>query len=232
MKKALLGTKMKQESSMTDWSNAVMNLPLIATVLVKNNQDTVYSCLLKSSKLFDAIIVVLDGSNDGSLLEIDRFIRRENVKHVHIFDLSSHNPWPQFEENDEFVNYARSQEKCFSLAKSLEQTGIWVSLCADVLLDDHSRDVIVDRVRQWAHPEFNHEIFSTNDQSVENTQLDHKSGLVIAAWLKSILWIGPETYKSGLSLYLRQHDKILMTMIDKNQKLQKIGNRISQRGAI
>jgi len=218
---------MKQESSMSDWSNEFMNMPLIATVLVKNNQDTVYSCLLKASKMFDAIIVVLDGSNDGSLQEIDRFIRRENVKHVHVFDLTSQNPWPQVEVNEGYVNYARSQEKCFSLAKSLIQTGIWVSLCADVILDDNCRNIIIDRLSRWTQPEVNHEVFTASDTS----KFDYNVGLIVLTWIKSSLLIGPESYKSGLSLYLRQHDKILMTMIDKNQKLQKIGRRIDQRGA-
>jgi len=206
-------------------NNNIEKYPLIATLAVGNNEDTVYQSLLRSSKIFDAVLVVLDGSTDKSMLEIDRFIRRENPKNVHIFDLTSSDPWPQIKENYDFLDYARTQSKCLSLAKSLIKDGIWISFYADILIDENARSLILSKVKNWSNPDLNHEVFLTESIVDKNNKLQHKS-IVSVMPLSSKLFIGPETYKTGFSLYLVNQGNLLMTMLDRDQTFSSIGSKI------
>ena len=131
-----------------------------------NNSWTVFACLQQAVKQFDLVLVIDDGSTDGTLLEVDRFIRRERPRNVHVFDLSWFDPMPSLvapkREGMEPTSKTQSKAKfkAHALAKQVAPSAVWTSIEADVILHDDARARIVDRVSRWDEPESDCEFFN------------------------------------------------------------------------
>jgi len=149
------------------WQEYVRSTPWVATVQTYNNDWTVYACLQQACKQFEHVIVVDDGSTDNTMLEIDRFVRREKPNSLHIFDLSSMDPWPELEapkrEWDNTVTnktQSKAKFKTYSLAKQLCPQFVWVSIESDVIISDYARARMIERVSNWQDPETDCEFFN------------------------------------------------------------------------
>jgi len=148
------------------WEEFIKATPWVVTLQTFNNDWTVYASLQQACKQFDIVLVCDDGSTDNTLLEIDRFIRREKPKNLHIFDLSSIDPFPdmEFPKREGMIptkkTQAKSKFKAFSLAKQLVPNGIWISIESDVILSDSVRLRMHDRVKSWPDPYTDCEFFN------------------------------------------------------------------------
>ena len=151
---------------MMTWKEFAKSTPWIATIQTYNNDWTIYACLQQAQKQFDAILVVDDGSTDNTMLEVDRFIRREKPNNVFIFDLSSQDPWPQLtapkREGMEVVKKTQSKAKfnTFSLAKKVCPQGIWVSIESDTIIFNDAKTRMLERVSQWNDPNTDCDFFN------------------------------------------------------------------------
>jgi glycosyltransferase involved in cell wall biosynthesis len=152
---------------MTTWKEFSKSAPWVATVQTYNNDWTVYACLQQACKQFDIILVVDDGSNDKTMLEVDRFIRREKPNNLHCFDLSSFDPWPDLkapkrEWMKEVTNKTQSKSKfkAHNIAKQFCPQGLWVSLESDVIVCNDARQRMQKRISEWEDPHNDCEFFN------------------------------------------------------------------------
>jgi glycosyltransferase involved in cell wall biosynthesis len=150
-----------------NWETFSKSTPWIATIQTYNNDWTIYACLQQACKQFEHVVIVDDGSNDKTMLEIDRFIRREKPKSLHVFDVSSLDPWPELKApKREWMSevtsktQSKSKFKTYTVAKQLAPQLLWVSIESDVILSDDARLRMVDRVSKWKEPETDCEFFN------------------------------------------------------------------------
>ena len=199
-----------------NWSQFVDRIPWIATVQTCNNDWTVYACLQQAVKQFDFVAIIDDGSTDNTMLEIDRFIRRENPKNVQVFDLSSFDPWPSLvapkREGMEVTNKTQSKAKfkTYNLAKQLNKDAMWVSIESDVILFDDARKRMSERVKTWNDPYKDCEFFNIvmaidpwHVRSVSQSELEYVKPDGIkhrkeydhpGDWGLAVSWLGGELY--------------------------------------
>ena len=217
MKTDFLDTQMKQENKMLTWPEFISKSPLIAAVLVKNNESTVYDCLKSVHNLFDAIIVIIDGSIDNSLLEIDRFIRREHSRNVHVFDLTSQDPWPQINDANHEIDYAKSKSKCLSLAKSLAHGSLLLDIDADFVIDEDSRFKIVRTIEKWDRPDINFSSFRITNPTKDVT-VDSPTRNATVTWLGGNLIVGPDSFGEKCSFYFKEGENLMQVSSREDDK--------------
>lgn len=200
MIKGYSGTIVKDNNS--SWRTEVMNLPLIATVIVEDNEDTIYDCLFSLTKVSNATLVVLDRSKDESAKEIDKFIRREKPNNFYVFDLTSQDPWHDLKDEDAIpsLNKSKSQFKGLQLARNIISNGLWMSVDPKVRLSLNTRQLVYETASLWINPQIDY-FFITSERL-------HSFMPVI--WLKSLLFPGPESVKENPLLYMKQGNQILM----------------------
>jgi glycosyltransferase involved in cell wall biosynthesis len=153
-------------SNLIQWKDFCRQIPWVATVQTCNNDWTIYASLQQACKQFDAVLVIDDGSTDNTLLEVDRFIRREKPQNLHVFDLSSIDPWPEMKapkregmEPTEKTQ-AKSKFKSYSLVKQLATNCMWISIESDVIIADDARSRMLSRVEKWTEPQTDCEFFN------------------------------------------------------------------------
>lgn len=149
------------------WNEFTRSAPWIATVQTCNNDWTVYACLQQVCKQFDHVLVIDDGSTDRTLLEVDRFIRREKPKSLHVIDASWFDPWPDLKApkrewmaESTTKTQSKSKFKAYTIAKQLAPQLLWVSIESDVIIFDDARIRMTDRVSKWEDPETDCDFFN------------------------------------------------------------------------
>lgn len=150
-----------------NWENFVKSTPWIATVQTCNNDWTIYACLQQVCKQFENVIVVDDGSTDRTLLEVDRFIRREKPKNFQVVDVSSFDPWPnlvapkrEWQSEGTSKTQSKAKFKAYTVAKQLAPQLMWVSVESDVIVMNDARVRMIERISRWKEPETDCEFFN------------------------------------------------------------------------
>jgi hypothetical protein len=149
------------------WSQYSRSIPWVATVQTYNNDATIYACLQQVCKQFEHVLVVDDASTDCTMLEVDRFVRREKPSNIHVFNLSHIDPWPdlrapkrEWDLESTAKTQSKAKYKAYQLAKQLCKDMMWVSIESDVIICDNARARMVERVSKWTEPHTDCEFFN------------------------------------------------------------------------
>jgi len=194
-----------------NWHLELNKIPVICSILVKNDEKTIYDCLERSTKLFDAVLVILDNSNDLSALEIDKFLRRERPAHVFVFDLTnSPDPWPDLKTEN--ATLSKAIFKMHTLAKELASNGIWFSTNAKIKLYETARSIILSNASKWSQPDIGHNFFTVEDEK-ENSE-----NFTVSLMLRSPLFISHDSAGKDPSLFLRIEENLLVTKSSTSSK--------------
>lgn len=152
--------------SMT-WAQYCQHIPWVATVQTYNNDATIYACLQQACKQFEHILVVDDGSTDKTMLEVDRFIRREKPASLHVFNISHIDPWPElkapkreWDSEVTFKTQSKAKYRAHQVAKQICKNMMWVSIESDVIICDDARSRMLQRVSSWTDPYNDAEFFN------------------------------------------------------------------------
>ena len=214
-----------------NWSEAARGIPMVLTVLAQNNEETVFSCLQSAYGQFEAIIVIVENSSDNTSLEIDRFIRRERVKNVHVFDMTTENPWPQAEMSSKIFKKSSSVKKAHSLVKRYAPDCLWFSITADTILDKGSRQVVNNSVVGWDNPAIGHSfvrLLHTEADTLSNA-ITSISTDTFVMWVGGLLTVGPDTCDpKSPSFYLESDGKVMKTIFNIEHCSGLVGLRVSK----
>ena len=203
-----------------EWQQLAYRLPIIATFIVRNDESTILECLESSCRHFDASLIFLENSTDGSAAEIDKYIRRKRPKNVFVFDLSTVDPWVDYRTSDALETLSKAQFKCLDMARKLASDGVWLAADPRVSLPEDARRIVQSSVAKWKHPNMGFSFFKAEE-------LEAIPDLFLAACrLQSPLFPGPKSVGDRPCFYCMGEQK--MTMLESAEPLQTIGKKINK----
>jgi hypothetical protein len=200
---------------MFSWHDVSKNLPLIATVVAKNNQPSIFECLESACQACDGVLVLLDKSSDHTAQEIDKFLRRNRPKNVHIFDTSRTDPWP----NIKTESYGKNLAKAFQLVMNLAPNSIWFFLEPTTILFEKSSQIIRESVSSWSQPQLGCNFYS----SIVG---EKKSISSFSLWTQGLIKPGIDSSKGRYRLYTQKDQEVFLISQPDDQNLVPVGSEI------
>lgn len=186
-------------TDVSSWNRDYHRLPLILSVIVGNQEDSIYESLCSTIKVAHVTIAMLDNSNDKSASEMDRFLRRQRPNNFFIFDTTSQDPWPNYQDRSEHVIRAKSYFKSLQLAKGIVNNGIWLAIDPSLILCENAQRDIYDSAAIWKNPAVDYSILKASNDS---------TSFVPLTWLKGSLFPGPDSFHTNQLMYAQVEGKI------------------------
>lgn len=165
-----------------NWDEYCRKFPLICGIKTLNAELTIYAVLQQACHQFDYVVISDDGSTDGTLEMIQKFLKDYDTKNVVAIDVSKYDPWPdqkiEKREGDHHVirpagqTHAKAQCKSYEFIKQNFPNAIYVSLEDDVVLYDNVRSRIYNRIVTWKEPFTDCEFFNVTTMIDKETTLE------------------------------------------------------------
>jgi len=175
-------------------------LPIVVSLVVRNNEETVLDCLRSTSKLADITIVTLENSTDSSAEEIDKHIRRDRPNNFFVFDLTRQNPWPNVHNLTHEVEICKSLYKNLNLTRSIVADALWVAVDPRVLVYENARQIIYEEALVWKNTNLEHAFLKVDNLA---------QSFMPFMRLKSSIFPGPETLsREKTMMYAKIKDQI------------------------
>lgn len=184
---------------MNKWKEQVTNIPLVTSIVVRNNEKTIFDCLQSVTKQVDLVILNLENSTDDSAKQIDNYIRRNNNHNIFVFDLTQQNPWPQVADENIFVIKSKSYYKSLSTARSIVNDGLWVLIDPRVSISNNFRQLIYHTASKWEN----------SDREYNSLYIEKENDVFMPFMrLSSSLVPGPNSLKDVPMLYAKIGNQI------------------------